>query len=169
MLMRCTRKVLQDLRIKDADLVEEAPGPGGDWFVNWIRIDRKKCVMFMHATTLYSFIVGGVMRKDFDRFDAFFIEHLREILTASRYDPEAVDRMIGSLGSISYGKTNSRSVLGYMRDFDAMARVTIEMDGGLASSDLIAVSLDLNESPLIDREFYNAHRGMGAFVKRFLD
>ena len=70
MIIRCTQKLLKELRVKpvESDVVSEAES----WHANLLRIDRRKCVLFTHDTTLFSFLVPGLRRPDFDHFDVVF-------------------------------------------------------------------------------------------------
>ena len=60
-VLRCTQMLLGELRVSDDDLVDESESSGrlGDWYANLLRIERRKCVMFTNAATLYTFLVLG--------------------------------------------------------------------------------------------------------------
>lgn len=167
-ILRCTAKLLKELRVRPADLVEADPGPMGDWFANVRRIERRKCVIFTHAPTLYSFWVAGVMREDFDRFGRFFTESLRRFMVFDNYQPEVVDRAIASMGTIRFGKTNNRSTLGTMTDFLNLSGYEIDDQGGLAHTDMDEVSQYLNRSPLLQVDHFSGDRGMLDFMGRFV-
>ncbi len=47
--LKCTKKVLDEMGVKPVAITErpDEGGPLGDWCVNLLRINRKKCLLFI--------------------------------------------------------------------------------------------------------------------------
>ena len=73
-ILRLTNKVLKEFGKKKPTLAEVAEDVSNlnEWYVNLFRLNRRKCLMFTNAGTLFSFVVAGVARKD--------IQNLPEVL-----------------------------------------------------------------------------------------
>ena len=78
-ILRCTQKLLYELKVKPSDSIQQ-PSELSSWHANLLRIDRRKCVLFTHDTTLYSFFVPGLKKPDFKNirevFRQFFFKSL---------------------------------------------------------------------------------------------
>ncbi len=92
-IIRCTQKLLKELRMENTGKV--AALPSACWHANLLRIDRRKCLLFTHDTTLFSLFVPGMTKPDFRYFPDVFgqalfkaigycfpVEKLRDLLSA---------------------------------------------------------------------------------------
>ena len=70
-LIRCTQKLLKELRVKPTESEPEF-GTIGDWHANLLRFEGRKCVLFTNSTTRYSIIIPGLKRPNLDRLDEIF-------------------------------------------------------------------------------------------------
>jgi hypothetical protein len=54
LILKCTKKVQDYLKLKSDDLVEpvEREEGFGTWYVNQFQVDRRKCLIFMNEKTL---------------------------------------------------------------------------------------------------------------------
>lgn len=53
MLLRCTARLLKLIGSRAAPLVDAAPGKD-DWYANDLTIERRKCLLMVHADTLFA-------------------------------------------------------------------------------------------------------------------
>jgi len=145
MIIRCTQKLLKELRVKpvESDVVSEVES----WHANLLRIDRRKCVLFTHDTTLFSFLVPGLRRPDFDHFDVVFGEGLFRSMRLFDFTQDQIEQMLDWSRHISYAKTNNRSVLGSMNDLAFHIEYYIADDGSLDTADLATMHKRINEIP----------------------
>jgi len=74
-ILRCTQKLLSELKLKPSDGMQQ-PSELSGWHANLLRIDRRKCVLFTHNTTLYSFLVHRLKKPDFENFCEVFRQNL---------------------------------------------------------------------------------------------
>ena len=120
---------------KLAKLLGEHPCPlevrpdRNEWYANLVWIDRRKCILFTHAETLFSFLVPDVLKAQIVPFPRFFatwlhLELERESLPSDTFgaiDPD--DAVVA--------KTADRSVLGSMNELAYLSEVFILRDGGM--------------------------------------
>lgn len=85
MIIRCTQKLLKELQVKP--LVPDAISDIESRHANLLRIDKRKSVLFTHDITLFSFLVPGLLRPDFDHFDVVVGGRLVPGATPVRFQP----------------------------------------------------------------------------------
>ena len=131
--IRCTQKLIKELVAAGHTLTPE-PGevpPLQEWYANLIRIERRKCVLFTHAGTLFSFFVPGLARPDFKAFDRIFNLNLQALL-----QQEGIDVPLARIapGDTPMGilKAKSRRILGCMTELIFQTSMILDMEGGLA-------------------------------------
>lgn len=97
MIIHSTQKLLKELRIQPAE--PEAGEEPFSWHANLLRIERRKCVLFTHDTTLFSVLVPGLKRADFDRMDTVFSEELLRVMIwlGYRYPVECMGELLGEV------------------------------------------------------------------------
>ena len=145
MIIRCTQKLLKELRIKpqEPDVISEV----GNWHANLLSIERRKCVLFTHDMTLFSVFVAGLKRQDFDHLDDVFGQAMFKTMLLFDFEQVEIERMLDWSRHNIYAKTNSRSVLGSMNDMAFQVEHHIHTDGGFGYTDLAELHLRINQIP----------------------
>lgn len=143
LLIHCTQKLLAEI---PASLVDPAAS-GDSWHANLLRIDRRKCVLFTHDTTLYSVFVPGLKKLDFTRLDQIFGQRLFKALLWESFPQDQIERMLDACRTIRFTRSNNRSVLGSMNDIRFQIEVHVAHAGGLANVELVDLHHVLNRSP----------------------
>jgi hypothetical protein len=135
--------------MKAGELAEpgEVEGVLKEWYVNLLRIERRKCLLFAEATTLYLFLVPGVVKNDVENLPALFAEQLRVNLRRDGI-PEAVVARVAGVEPFHLAKTRDRRVLGSMNDLTHHYRYHIESVGGLAHADMQELNRRMNRIPM---------------------
>lgn len=148
-VLRCTQKVLDDLGMKASELTEpgEVEGVLKEWYVNLLRIERRKCLLFVEATTLYVFLIPGVVKKDVANLPTLFAEQLQVNLRRDGL-PETVVARVAGLEPFHLTKTRDRRVLGSMIDLTHHYRYHIASVGGLAHADMQELNRRMNRIPM---------------------
>lgn len=118
-----------------------------EWYVNLLWIERRKCLLFAEATTLYVFLVPGVLKNDVENLPALFAEQLRVNLLRDGI-PEAVVKRVAEVEPFHLAKTRDRRVLGSMTDLTHHYRYHIEAEGGLAHADIQDLNRRMNRIPM---------------------
>ncbi|MFQ5569157.1 MAG: hypothetical protein ACE5G0_05755 [Rhodothermales bacterium] len=155
-VLRCTQRVLDDLGMKAGELTEPGAVEGvlKEWYVNLLRIERRKCLLFAEATTLYVFLVPGVVKKDLENLPALFTQQLRVNLRRDG-TPETVVARVAGVEPFHLTKTRDRRVLGSMTDLTHHYRYHIASVGGLTASvgglahvDIQELNRRMNRTPM---------------------
>ncbi len=147
-VVRCTGKLLKELRIKPIEFETSGETSIRDWHANLLTLDRRKCILVTHTLSLYSFFIFGVTRKDFDNFKVVFNEHLRNqmvsegVTKSALYDVDAPDV------DLVMTKTNSRSVLGSMNEYSYSLEFAVWDWEGADDPDEVKMADYINNTPM---------------------
>jgi len=114
---RLTLKFSKDLAVKSLPEPEASCSFFDDWFIDVVRVDRKKVAFAMHAKTYFSLLIPythvggakGVPSAIKDLLIKFVVEN-----NLPEYQ-EKIHFLFRE--KFTYCKTKDRSVLGHMRDF----------------------------------------------------
>lgn len=88
-----------------------------EWYANLFYHNRKKCLIFTHAKTLFSFFVYEIFKKDLRDFTGFFKKNLSKTLFYSEYNSLQIQKALEKVDNIQIAKTVDRSALGSMNEF----------------------------------------------------
>lgn len=146
-ILRCTKKLLNELK------TEPSEGPIssnelGSWHANLLRIDRRKCILFTNDATLYSFLVPGFKKPQFENFREVFGQNLFKNLLWENLSQNHIEIVLDEHREIIIAKTNNRSVLGSMNDLAFQLKYQIDAMGGLVNVDLAVLNHELNRIPM---------------------
>jgi len=120
----------------------------GRWHANLLRVDRRKCVLFTHDVTLYSFLVPGFKKVQFENFRDVFGQNLFKNLLWENFPQSQIEIVLDEHREIIIAKTNNRSVLGSMNDLAFQLKYRIAAMGGLVNVDLPELNHELNRIPM---------------------
>jgi hypothetical protein len=146
-ILRCTKKLLSELKVTP----EDCSTPLNDlssWHANLIRVDRRKCILFTHDKTLFSFFVPGLTKPDFQRIRYVFGQNLFKNLVREALPQLQIELFLDDIRDIQFAITNNRSVLGSMNDLIFQLKYKIADNGGLANTDIMELNHDLNRIPM---------------------
>ena len=123
--VRCTRKLLRRMG-RGIDHEEHVPSTAlGDWYANLLNVGNLRLVHFMSDRSLLSVVVP------FKTIKTVVQRHLlafNDLLETLDIDPWIIAAELSEMQGHSIGKTQSRSVLGSMRDLALNAWWLIERD-----------------------------------------
>jgi len=146
-LIRCTRKLLKELRTIPGDR-EQPEGVLGGWHANLLRIERRKCVLFTNDATLFSIFVPGMKKERFDRMAQIFGQELFRSLNREGFGQSEIEAVLDEIREIHYAKTNNRRVLGSMNDLAFQLKWIIQVNGGLEQVSMDSLARELNRIPM---------------------
>jgi hypothetical protein len=146
-IIKCTAKLINELRIKPANTPNQPPGLC-DWHANLLWLDRRKYVLFTNDQTLYSLLVHWTRTPQSANFLERFRFGLFNSLIKEGLAGGQVEYLLSEHAQIAITKTNSRSVLGSMNDLTFQIKYMIRITGGLAEADLSEISRQLNRTPM---------------------
>ncbi len=120
----------------------------GSWHANLLRVDRRKCILFTHDATLYSFLVPGLKKPQFENLIEVFGQNLFKNLIFENFPQNQIESVLYEHREIIIAKTNNRSVLGSMTDLSFQLKYRIAAMGGLVNIDLAELNQGVNYHPL---------------------
>jgi len=153
-IIRCTKKLLSELKAKNGEL-SQTPNDLNSWHANIFLVERRKCAIFTHDRTLYSFIVTGLTKPDFQNFEEIFRQRLFKSLLAEGLPQRHIETFLEDNRNIEFTKTNNRSVLGSMNELVFHAKYHISAEGGPLTVDIGKLNHYINQMPMsaIDKIF----------------
>ena len=154
-LIHCTQKLLKEMgnpTLQSIEGMTDTEGLG-NWYCNIIRIDRKKCLLFTNAKTLYSFLSPNVMKKNINNIVEVFLTNLSFNLQAEGFGLEVINRIMKEYEEIGFARTASKHVLGAMNQLAFEYEVLIQMKEGLKNIKLLEINRDINRTILKGIQF----------------
>lgn len=147
MIIRCTQKLLTELKVKPTN--EESPkDPFWSWHANVFHIDRRKCVLVTNDTTLFTLFIPALRKPEFQTFQIVFGQYVFKYLLHERIPQRQIETVLAECEKIKFDKTNNRSVLGSMNDQKFQLEYMIQAGGGLAKTDIYELNHNLNRNVL---------------------
>ena len=110
-VVRCTGRLLTLLRRPSASLLD-APSDGDDWYANLLWVERRKCLLVVHAGTLFGLFAPDIRVGDLRSFERRIVDLISGALLSEDLPSDA----FGSLepSEVRVARTASRHVLGVM-------------------------------------------------------
>lgn len=147
MIIHCTKKLLSELRIKE--LSEELETDSfWSWHGNIITIERRKCVLLVNNSTLYTLFIPALRKPDFEAFHLIFGQSLFKNLFHEEIPQAHVELVLSKCEHLSFAKSNNRSVLGSMNEQKKLLDYYLWQEGGLAYTNILALNKELNRNVL---------------------
>ncbi len=109
MLIQCTKKLLDEMKIKPVDAQEE---PLFSWHANLITLNRKKAVVLLNDKNKYVIVLHGLKAKEFKNLDAHIKEAIVKTFREELIDEEIIEKFINQSKEYRYAKTKDRSLVG---------------------------------------------------------
>lgn len=114
MLIQCTKKLLDQLKIKPEALIEE--DPLFSWHANLLTLNRRKAVAFVNDKTRYIIVLYGLKAKDFIKLDEIFLQTIRETFREESIKENVIEQFINSSKGVAYSKTKNRTSVARMNN-----------------------------------------------------
>lgn len=146
-IIRCTTKVLKELGIPKVQIKDYSDQTRllQEWYANLFYLDRRKCLLFTHAGTLFSFVVAGVSRKDIKVLPELFRKELSKALFYEEFSSGQIEEFMKRAQEITIAKTTSRSVLASMNQILFEYPYILARFAHLGSDEaMVAVNRELN-------------------------
>ena len=136
-LLRCTARLLKLLGDRAGPLAETPPGMD-DWYANVLVIERRKCLLLVHADTLFAVFDPDVRVAQFDDLGLYVATLVVDALTWEGLPGSA----LGSTdpAGVRAAKTASRSMLGHLNQMALEIEHAVASAGGLERIDVAAVN-----------------------------
>lgn len=112
MLLQCTKKLLDELKIKPE--TEPSGEPLFSWHGNVMMVNRKKTVVIVNDQSLYPIVLHGLKAKDFKKLDELIIEAIRETFHREGIKDELIQKYLEHAENFTYAKTKDRTSVARM-------------------------------------------------------
>ncbi len=142
MIVRCTARLLKLLA--PAEVADVPPAPD-DWYANLIWIDRRKCLLVVHAATLFSVFVADVRKPQLVKFGHYVAGTVATALADERLPSDCLGLLDPT--QVQVARTASRSMLGFMNDMASMSDCLAGRAGGVTCLDVEELNLFLRRTP----------------------
>lgn len=151
MIVRCTARLLKLLA--PAEVSDVSPAPD-DWYANLLWIDRRKCVLLVHADTLFPVFSADVRIPQLSNFGQWVAGTVATALADEGLPADCLGRL--DPRQVQVARTASRHVLGVMNDMASMTDHIVQQRGGLRELDVHDHQAFLRSTP---------YRREGSFVR----
>ncbi len=143
MIVRCTKKML-DLLGGGSGSVGEFPATDDDWYLDLIWFDRRKCLLLVHAGTLFPVFRADVRSPQLRPPGAYLVPAVQAELAAERLPPD----IFGPLRSddVRIARTASRSMLGFMNQMTVEIRYRVMRSNDVRNCDIDALNRQLRRT-----------------------
>jgi hypothetical protein len=97
-------------------LVDEAEpaSPIGRWYAHLFFMAKRKCLMFTHVKTYYTFVVYDLSREQIRGLIQVFRYYLGKQLYDDGFSPQAIKKALAEAESVAYAKAVDRKVISTM-------------------------------------------------------
>ena len=148
LLVRCTAKLLERLPAQ--------PDPGGirstsllgDWYATLIRARQGHFVLAMARETLLPVVVAG---RDMRTFPDRLVDQVSAMLESCGVPAEAVEREREAMRDVVYTRTDDRSNVGVLTEFQRLLSFDLSE---LSELSLLDLSLRLASTPIVARNTF---------------
>jgi hypothetical protein len=164
-LLHCTRKLLKEMGVSPAAArVPPDDSKWGPWYANLLFIDRRKCIMFVHAKTLASFLVGDLSRADMRKMNEVFRNGWGRYLLQEDFPAPLVESLLSEYKELTPATAHDKSVLASMNDLATHYKYEIPIMGSLKPEDLAGTIRELNRMPMGTLKYAYAIESLRAMV-----
>ncbi len=112
MIIHCTKKLLDELNMKQVSEIDE--DPLFSWHANLITINRKKTVVFVNNKNRYIIVLYGLTKKDFPKLNELFFQAVKETFKEECMKDEIIEEYLQAAKQIIYEKTKNKSMVARM-------------------------------------------------------
>jgi hypothetical protein len=128
MLIQCTKKLLDQLKIEPESQVDEEPL--FSWHTNLITIDHRRAVVLLNDENYYTIVLYGLKAKDFKKFDNIVPAAIYKTFQRENISNDIIEQYLSHAGEIRYAKTKNRSILGRLNNIcNVVQRYLDSLDG----------------------------------------
>lgn len=112
MLVQCTKKLLDELKI-DAGVPSEED-PLFSWHAHLITLNHRKTVVLVNDSNRYIIVLYGLKAKDFKKLGELIIKAIEETFKSESIKDEIIEQYINRSGEILFTRTRDRASVARM-------------------------------------------------------
>lgn len=142
MNLQSTKLLLDTLKTTPIDIDPSEYSDIDNYHCHLLKYGRDKCVLITNDKTLFSFFIYGLKSDDFKHFEEVISESVFKILVDLGFSQQQFEKVLDSLQSIHFTKTNDRSVVSSMNDMSK------HIEGFLQRGDTVSdINRKINQIP----------------------
>ena len=147
--IRCTKKVLELFSCKAESMsdIKIAASLLGNWYVNELKIERRKVLLFTSELTLLSFVYFGVKKSTAKDLEVRTVNGIVRLLDTEGFTSREIGRVIDDYRVTSITKTENRKTLGNMNDLAFLYESHIQSSGGFQNCNIEEIQKRINRTP----------------------
>ncbi|MFC0469157.1 plasmid pRiA4b ORF-3 family protein [Halalkalibacter kiskunsagensis] len=109
MLIQCTKKLLNELKIKPSPSNEERTL--FSWHANLLTVARRKTLVLMNDSNRYVIILHGLKAKDFKKLDELIIQAISEVFRAENIKEDVIKSFLSQSKEMTFTTTKDRTTV----------------------------------------------------------
>lgn len=117
-VLRCSKKLLELLN--HGDLLVAVPTEDGgflrEWYAHLFYWNRKKCLLFTEAVSLFSFVKADILKKDLADLVGLLRNGIAGAMYFEGFSAEDIKHVQSTLADVQLGIASDRSVRGCMNE-----------------------------------------------------
>lgn len=107
MLIQCTKKLLDRMKVQPQPRIEE--NPLFSWHANLITMNRRQTVILMNDQSKYVIVLYGLKGKDFSKINEWIRQAIRNVFREEGIWEKIIDDYLHQAGDVVFTKTKDRS------------------------------------------------------------
>lgn len=139
MLISCTKKLADTLKIKLYEVVPIKRDPLYEWHANLFVFNRRKGVIMMNNLTRYSAVLYGLTAEHFRNFDTIALSAIEQTFKAEGFSDAVISKYIRNGCELIFAKSSDRSILGQIND--VLYMMQYHMDDYLPTDSVFMIEL----------------------------
>lgn len=112
MYIQATNKLIDQLKLKPADLTVSDEESFHCWHASFFILNRRKTIVLMNDATRYAVVIWGVKAKELQQIEDLIKTAIRQTFLAEGINPALVEQYLSEAGPVEFGKTKDRSMTG---------------------------------------------------------
>lgn len=160
MLIQCTKKLLDELKKKPEEQVEEE-GLLTSWHGNIINLNRKKTLVLVNDKNRYTIVLHGLKAKDLKKLDDLIVSAIKETFKSEGIKDEVIEQYILAARKLKYTKTKDRKMVARMNKGVENAQ---HFEDLLDSSSILQPNLSVRISSLLvgdgSNDYFNPNEAL---------
>jgi len=164
----CSLKLSKLLGVSREQTIMRDVGDYSDyWNAHLFYLSKRKCIIFINKSSLYSFVILDFIKKDIDPFPKFFIENfLRQLksdnILTLKYK-EFVENVYQNI--VLMPTDNDKKIIGSMNDCIYQIGVYADMNSGIEYLDSNFIGQRLNDTPRGSINYFFPFEAMNEIIK----
>lgn len=107
MLIHCTKKLLNELKVESSQATEE--NSLFSWHANLIIVNRRKTIVLMNDSNRYAIVLHGLKAKDFKKLDELILQAISKTFSSEGIKEAVIEAYIPQSTKISFTTTKNRT------------------------------------------------------------